>query len=793
MEFMAARRNPSEGGTFRFGDVTLDADRLVLTRDGREEPLRLKSLEVLLALLRQRGRTVPKEELLAAVWMDAVVGEDALARCVVEIRKAIGDDAKNPRFLKTVARVGYRFVGDVEEESLADATLPVLVEEVDSLEVEIERLPAPVAPPARPALAGRGRLLMGIGLPLAAAAAVLSITLLSRRDSATRLPTVAGRTPVTVLLFENAAQRQDLDWLREGLTDMLVADLSSSGRLSVLSRQQLAMLLARARAPEGKAPGLPLAMELARESGADVFVTGSFTGLGESLRIHAELHDARTGALLIAESATAPKAEELFGQVDLLAGRLLAHLSGSGTAGTPAPGLAVAMTGDVEAYRLYSLAEAQMHGLHTREAIELLEKAIARDPAFAMARARIGYVHAVLWADPDRGRPYLEEAFRASTRLGERDRSQIAAWYSVAKRDYPAAILAYQQMVRISPQDAEAAIRLTGLLLGEERAGEALAVARRILVADPENPALHNLLAGVLTDLRRPEEALAAARRYLELAPRESNAHDTLGGVLLQTGRYQEAIAAFQEALRIKPDFEIAVVHLGNAYLATGQARRAIEEYRRYLAMADSENERRRARSYIALTQLERGHLAEAEREVAGDDGDFAQVLLAIERGDLPAARALHRLWQERFVGRGTRLSSRLGFFLEGSLALRAGEPATALDRFRDALRHHAPFWHIDTFEDCLANGYLALGRLDEAIAEYQRILMANPSYPLARYRLGLALERKGQMARAREEWTRFLESWKDADADLPEVRDARQRLRVAGRLGDGPRSSRPI
>ncbi len=110
-------------------------------------------------------------------------------------------------------------------------------------------------------------------------------------------------------------------------------------------------------------------------------------------------------------------------------------------------------------------------------------------------------------------------------------------------------------------------------------------------------------------------------------------------------------------------------------------------------------------------------------------------------------------------------------------LALKSGDAEAAFASFRQALRHRAPVWSLDTMDDCLANAFLELKRYDEAIAEYERVLRLNASYPLARYRLGRAREGKGDLARAREEYRLFLETWKDADRDLPEIRDARKRL----------------
>lgn len=83
----------------------------------------------------------------------------------------------------------------------------------------------------------------------------------------------------------------------------------------------------------------------------------------------------------------------------------------------------------------------------------------------------------------------------------------------------------------------------------------------------------------------------------------------------------------------------------------------------------------------------------------------------------------------------------------------------------------------IDDLEDCLANAYLETGHLEEAISEYERILRLNQNYSLANYHLAQAYERKGQQDQARTAYERFLQTWKDADADLPEVINAHQRL----------------
>ena len=83
----------------------------------------------------------------------------------------------------------------------------------------------------------------------------------------------------------------------------------------------------------------------------------------------------------------------------------------------------------------------------------------------------------------------------------------------------------------------------------------------------------------------------------------------------------------------------------------------------------------------------------------------------------------------------------------------------------------------IESYDDCLANAYLELGRWDEAIGEYRRILNHNPYYRLAHYHLGQAYEGIGDSDRARAEYAEVLSQWRIADPDIPEVLEAKRRL----------------
>ena len=95
----------------RFGPFTLDLAQRLLTRDGQPVHLAPKAFDVLARLVAERPRAVPKDEILAAVWRDVFVTESTLSTTIRDLRKALDDDATEPRYLRTVFGFGFAFVG----------------------------------------------------------------------------------------------------------------------------------------------------------------------------------------------------------------------------------------------------------------------------------------------------------------------------------------------------------------------------------------------------------------------------------------------------------------------------------------------------------------------------------------------------------------------------------------------------------------------------------------------------------------------------------------------------------
>jgi Tol biopolymer transport system component/DNA-binding winged helix-turn-helix (wHTH) protein len=103
-------------GVVSFGDVLVDLARMEVTRGGEPVSLEPKAFEVLCLLIEHRDRLVTKDELLDAVWHDTFVTPNVLTRIIAQLRKGLGDDAREAKYIETVSKRGYRFIGPIKKE-----------------------------------------------------------------------------------------------------------------------------------------------------------------------------------------------------------------------------------------------------------------------------------------------------------------------------------------------------------------------------------------------------------------------------------------------------------------------------------------------------------------------------------------------------------------------------------------------------------------------------------------------------------------------------------------------------
>ena len=223
-------------GRFRVGEWSVHQAENTLCRDTRSLRLEPRVMDVLVYLAAQAGTVVPKEELLAAVWGGAFIEEGALTQAVHSLRKVLGDDARQPHFIQTIPKRGYRLVASVTAEAAEAAEVARSLPQPDPTPSAAAPVAAPSAPP-RSSRRWSRLLLAAIGL-----AAVIAAWL---GWNFVRLHREPPR--IVVLPFENLGRPEDA-FFADGLTEEITKDLYSLRSLRVISRTT-AMLYAGARKP----------------------------------------------------------------------------------------------------------------------------------------------------------------------------------------------------------------------------------------------------------------------------------------------------------------------------------------------------------------------------------------------------------------------------------------------------------------------------------------------------------------------------------------------------------------
>jgi TolB-like protein len=205
-----------------------------------------------------------------------------------------------------------------------------------------------------------------------------------------------------------------LDWLRTGLTDMLVTNLSQSSDLRVLSTQRLYQILDETGHRDDRSLSGQVVSTVARQAQATTALVGSFVRAGERIRIHASLQDPSTGEVIASERVEGDPEAGLFVLVDELTTRLRKRLETPSLvrfADKKEKKLQEVTTTSVEAYKAYAEGSRLHERLQERDAKAYFEKAVEADPSFAMALAKLSVVSANL-GDVEKAREYSRQGSR---------------------------------------------------------------------------------------------------------------------------------------------------------------------------------------------------------------------------------------------------------------------------------------------------------------------------------------------------------------------------------------------
>jgi tetratricopeptide (TPR) repeat protein/tRNA A-37 threonylcarbamoyl transferase component Bud32 len=684
----------------------------------------------------------------------------------------------------------------------------------------------------------RPPLWIGAGaLAVAVLAATIWFTGRGGQQSGTAPSEVAGRPALAVVAFEVMEGSPDVAWLAKGLPSMLITGLAQTPDIEVVGNERLSDVARQVGASTLDGVERSKLAELARRAGARFILNGTIVQAGGDLRIDARVEDLSTGAVRLAETVRGPDALAL---ADDLSARVRRGLNVQTAPGTVRKVADVA-SASVEAYRAFTAGVEARSNERNVDARRHFEEAVRLDPEFALAYVHLAEVdrHEEMIRDsgrrlrmaaqhldrmPERDALLVRaELARDAGRIDEADQllegllarypDTEQAWYSLSTSwwdvDPARCLAALVRGVAALPYSPRMQNLYGYTQMNAGRLEEAIRTFETYVKLRPTEPnALDSLAEGQLMTGLVPE-ALSTYEAAIKGGFNWYGKAWTLGVL----GRYPEALAHASGSMTTQ------------AFLSTTQAflLSRVGRYREALQAVDASQKRAEdqgstdgvvsshmARAVFALERRDCArvavHLVAGERATKGVApllavrwhvlGDLLAGACDASEGRLAAAK--QRLGHARQVYRSTSpLEVWWVQALEGEVALaernfaaaarafEAGEPTRKMFVILQGIYESLTFYANNlVLRDGRARVAAAQGRTAEAIALYRGLLtpgpeqkwtaMLDPRHVIALARL---LDKAGQREAARAEYQRFLEYWKDADPDLPELAEARARL----------------
>lgn len=535
------------GFVYEFDSFRVDPHRRQLLKGDVVLPVKPKAVDTLVALIANRDHVVDKDELMAWLWPDTVVEEANLSQNIFVLRKALGETPDDHRFILTVARRGYQFVGDVREVATDEA------------------LPAPTVDDrgAGDARSVAGRWQRWLVAAVVTGAVALGAWLYTQTEPAGTLPVRS----LAVLPLRDVSPGPREGHFADGMTEALIADLATLATLRVVSYQSVRSLRDSTAAMH----------ELAATLAVDGLIEGTIAQSNGRVRVTARLVHGPTDRHLWSATYERPA-----GDVLALQGELAAAVADAVRL-TVQPrersGLESRGRVDPSAYDLYLRARhfTSRRGVDDlSKSIDYYRQAIAIEPSFAPAHGGLAVALALSNAGPED----VEQSARRALALNpdQADALTVMAYnQSLLHRNWREAEREFESVLARHP-NFDLAVNWHGSLLSDlGRVDEAVAARRRLVSLDPLGP-LPNVALAILLERRGDsEEALRHLTRALDIEPDYADGHGWLGWVLARRGRADDGLRHCEKAVELSRRAPRMVARLAHVLAMTGrldQARR---------------------------------------------------------------------------------------------------------------------------------------------------------------------------------------------------------------------------
>jgi len=489
---------------FHFEDFVLDADRRELRRAGELVAVEPQVFDLIDHLVRHRDRVVTRDDLLDAIWNGRVVSESTLSSRINAARRALNDTGEEQRLIRTVARKGLRFVGEVET---------------------AERREAPVSD-------GAGALRPALQLP--------------------------DRPAIAVLPFTNLSGEPGQEYFSDGISEDIITALSKLRWFFVIARNSSFIY-------KGKAVHMK---QIAEELGVRYVVEGSVRRRGDRIRITAQLNDVATGSHVWAERYDREMADVFAVQDEITESIVAAiepklYAAESFRAQRKPPDSMDAWDLVMRALSHYWRVTRQDHVV----AQALLEKAITIDPQYEQALGLLAtsymFTAHMGWMDMGAAMPLAERAALDAIRADSEDpwaHNALGHVHLFARR-FEDSLAEFEIALQLNPNFALAQ-GYYGLSLSYSgrwrEADEAARRALRLSPRDPYSPVYSGIAAYAQYLGGNYDEAIRLSRESLRQRGDFVGAHRVLTAAAGMMGDREAAAASLQETLRAQPNISIA-------------------------------------------------------------------------------------------------------------------------------------------------------------------------------------------------------------------------------------------
>jgi eukaryotic-like serine/threonine-protein kinase len=772
----------------RFSVFELHLDSRELFKQGRKVKIQGQPFEVLVALLDRPGEVVTREELRQKIWPSDTAGDfdQGLNRAINKVREALGDSAETPRFVETLPRRGYRFVGSIIEEN-----------GVKPAAGELSPIPVPIQTPG-PSAEEPKRLPRKKTWLIAMVALVLAF-LVASYFYLHRTPKLTDKDTIVLAGFDNSTGDPVFDdTLRQGMT----VQLEQSPFLSLVSDERIQKALALMGQATDARLTPALARDLCERIGSAAVLEGSIAILGSQYVLGLRAVDCRTGNVLAEEQGQAARKEDVLNALSHISSRFRARVGESlGTVEKHNAPLAEATTPSLEALKAYSAGWKVLSSKGSAAAVPFFKRAIEIDPNFAMAYAWLGQLYSDV-GESTLSAENTAEAYRLRDRASDAERFFITASYDMwVTGNLDKAQQTYELWAQAYPR----AVQPHGFLSGTSSTArghyeKSVDEAEIAFGLDPDVAIIYSNLALSYVALGRIDEAentlRRASQRKLEI-PDFLVQRYAIAFLKGDNAAMEREVAQAKEKPRMEDWMSAAqgfvLAYSGRLLEARKMSRRAVDlareaERRETEAFYETDEAVREALFGNASTARQRAMAALALSN--SRDVEYGVAFALALSGDSSRSQTLTDDLLSRFP-EDTKVRFTFAPTLHALLALNRKEPSKAVELLQTTIPYEDGILSSGGSEQLLGLGnlypayvrgeaYLAAHQGREAAVEFQKILdhrgivVSDPIGALAHLQLGRADVLSADKDKARAAYKDFLTLWKDADPDIPILKEAK-------------------